>query len=89
MFAENTLSWLTNFPYVDGHLYNNSHELLKFTAKSRKLIIDSGEKPEWNQINSDILASILLADASEDGCSHFRMHYISILNIMKIIKKYV
>lgn len=83
---ENTPSWLADFPYVDGDLFKEPHESLKFTAKSRKLIIDAGEKLEWDQINPDILGSMLQAVASEDSRSHLGMHYTSVTNIMKVIK---
>lgn len=81
-----TPSWLADFPYVDGDLFKDSHESLKFTQYSRKLIIDAGEKLEWDQINPDILGSMLQAVASEDSRSHLGMHYTSVPNIMKVIK---
>lgn len=79
-------SYLADFPYVDGDLFKDDPEDLKFTAKSRKLIIDAGEKLEWDQINPDILGSMLQAVASEDSRSHLGMHYTSVPNIMKVIK---
>ena len=84
--SANTPSWLTNFPYVDGDLFKDPHESLKFTQHSRKLIIDAGEKLEWDQINPDILGSMIQAVASEDSRSHLGMHYTSVPNIMKVIK---
>lgn len=83
---ENTPSWLADFPYVDGDLFKDPHESLNFTVNSRKLIIDAGEKLEWDQINPDILGSMLQAVASEDSRSHLGMHYTSVPNIMKVIK---
>ncbi|WP_283586433.1 class I SAM-dependent DNA methyltransferase [Limosilactobacillus vaginalis] len=82
----NTPSWLSDFPYVDGDLFKDPHEHLKFTEHSRKLIIDAGEKLEWDQINPDILGSMIQAVASEDSRSHLGMHYTSVPNIMKVIK---
>lgn len=79
-------SWLSDFPYVDGDLFKDPHEHLKFTEHSRKLIIDAGEKLEWDQINPDILGSMIQAVASEDSRSHLGMHYTSVPNIMKVIK---
>jgi len=79
-------SWLADFPYVDGDLFVDPHERLKFTEQSRKLIIDAGEKLEWDQINPDILGSMIQAVASEDSRSHLGMHYTSVPNIMKVIK---
>lgn len=81
-----TPSWLADFPYVDGDLFVDAHEHLKFTEHSRKLIIDAGEKLEWDQINPDILGSMIQAVASEDSRSHLGMHYTSVPNIMKVIK---
>lgn len=59
---------------------------MKFTKHSRKLIIDAGKKLEWDQINPDILGSMIQAVASEDSRSHLGMHYTSVPNIMKVIK---
>lgn len=84
--AVETPSWLSDFPYVDGDLFKGPHEHLKFTEHSRKLIIDAGEKLEWDQINPDILGSMIQAVASEDSRSHLGMHYTSVPNIMKVIK---
>ncbi|AVV98375.1 DNA methyltransferase [Lactiplantibacillus plantarum] len=81
-----TPSWLNDFPYVDGDLFKDPHESLKFSSKSRKLIIDAGELLNWNQINPDILGSMIQAVASEDSRSHLGMHYTSVPNIMKVIK---
>lgn len=81
-----TPSWLADFPYVDGDLFKDPHESLKFTQHSRKLIIDAGEKLEWDKINPDILGSMIQAVASEDSRSHLGMHYTSVPNIMKVIK---
>lgn len=84
--AAETPSWLSDFPYVDGDLFRDPHEHLKFTEYSRKLIIDAGEKLEWDQINPDILGSMIQAVASKDSRSHLGMHYTSVPNIMKVIK---
>lgn len=84
--GDDTQSWLADFPYVDGDLFKDPHESLKFTQYSRKLIIDAGEKLEWDQINPDILGSMIQAVASEDSRSHLGMHYTSVPNIMKVIK---
>lgn len=81
-----TPSWLDDFPYVNGDLFKEQHESLKFTTLSRKLIIDAGEKLEWDQINPDILGSMIQAVASEESRSHLGMHYTSVPNIMKVIK---
>lgn len=81
-----TPSWLNDFPYVDGDLFKDPHESLMFSSKSRKLIINAGELLNWNQVNPDILGSMIQAVASEDSRSHLGMHYTSVPNIMKVIK---
>lgn len=84
--AAETPGWLNDFPYVDGDLFKDQHESLHFSAKSRKLIIEAGEMLKWDQINPDILGSMIQAVASEDSRSHLGMHYTSVPNIMKVIK---
>lgn len=79
-------SWVKKYPYVDGDLFIEPHEPLKFTAESRTKIIDAGKKLDWASINPDILGSMLQAVASEDKRSHLGMHYTSVPNIMKVIK---
>lgn len=81
-----TPKWLNDFPYVDGDLFKDKHESLRFTAKSRRLIIEAGELLKWDQVNPDILGSMIQAVASEDSRSHLGMHYTSVPNIMKVIK---
>ena len=77
---------MNDFPYVDGDLFKDPHEHLHFTEQSRKLIIAAGEKLSWDQINPNILGSMLQAVASEDSRSHLGMHYTSVPNIIKVIK---
>lgn len=79
-------SWIKKYPYVDGDLFIEPHESLKFTTESRTKIIDVGKKLDWASINPDILGSMLQAVASEDKRSHLGMHYTSVPNIMKVIK---
>lgn len=79
-------SWVKKYPYVDGDLFIEPHESLKFTTESRTKIIDAGKKLDWASINPDILGSMLQAVASEDKRSHLGMHYTSVPNIMKVIK---
>jgi type II restriction/modification system DNA methylase subunit YeeA len=77
--------YLNNFPYVNGELFSNSHEIPKFTQKSRKLIIDLGSL-DWSLINPDIFGSMLQAVVDVDERGNLGMHYTSVPNIMKVIK---
>lgn len=78
--------WVKKYPYVDGDLFIEPHESLKFTTESRSKIVDAGKKLNWESINPDILGSMIQAVAAEDVRSHLGMHYTSVPNIMKVIK---
>lgn len=78
--------YLREFPYVNGQLFTEPHEFLKFSTKSRKLIIECGEMLNWAKINPDIFGSMIQAVATTESRSHLGMHYTSVPNIMKVIK---
>ncbi|WP_071461364.1 class I SAM-dependent DNA methyltransferase [Bacillus massilinigeriensis] len=78
--------YLKEFPYVNGQLFTEPHEDLKFSTKSRKLILECGELLNWAKINPDIFGSMIQAVASDESRSHLGMHYTSVPNIMKVIK---
>lgn len=78
--------YLKEFPYVNGQLFTEPHKELKFSKKSRKLIIECGELLNWAKINPDIFGSMIQAVATEENRSHLGMHYTSVPNIMKVIK---
>ncbi|NSW29534.1 class I SAM-dependent DNA methyltransferase [Enterococcus faecalis] len=74
-----------DFPYVNGQLFTEPHQPIKFNKKARKLILECGELLEWSKINPDIFGSMIQAVATEDNRSHLGMHYTSVTNIMKVI----
>ncbi len=74
-----------DFPYVNGQLFTEPHQPIKFNKKARKLILECGELLEWSKINPDIFGSMIQAVATEDSRSHLGMHYTSVTNIMKVI----
>ena len=78
--------WLQEFPYVNGKLFTKAHTALVFDRKTRKLIIEAGELLNWNEINPDILGSMIQTVASKEQRSVSGMHYTSVENIMKVIK---
>ncbi|KYC85386.1 class I SAM-dependent DNA methyltransferase [Heyndrickxia faecalis] len=78
-------NYLKEFPYVNGQLFTEPHEKLKFSTKSRKLIIECGELLNWAKINPDIFGSMIQAVATDENRSHLGMHYTSVPNIMKVI----
>ena len=79
-------NWLKVFPYVNGKLFDECHIPLNFTNVSRKLLIEAGELLNWNEINPDILGSMIQSVASPENRHSSGMHYTSVSNIMKVIK---
>ncbi|GAA3722163.1 class I SAM-dependent DNA methyltransferase [Salinicoccus jeotgali] len=77
---------LADFPYVNGQLFSKEHQSIKFSSKSRKLIIECGELLNWTKINPDIFGSMVQAIATNENRSLLGTHYTSVPNIMKVIK---
>ena len=78
-------AYLDSFPYVNGGLFRNQHEIPKFGRKSRQLIIESGEL-DWSAINPDIFGSMIQAVITPEHRGGLGMHYTSVPNIMKVIE---
>ena len=79
-------SWLSDFPYVNGRLFSEPHHDLIFNKRTRQLLIEAGELLNWNEINPDILGSMIQTVANAEARSTSGMHYTSVPNIMKVIK---
>ena len=77
--------YLSEFPYVNGGLFGDSYFAPKFSAKSRKMIIECG-KEDWKDINPDIFGSMIQAVVHSDQRGSMGMHYTSVPNIMKVIE---
>ncbi len=77
--------FLQNFPYVNGGLFAGDHPVPKFSAKSRKIIIECGAL-NWKAINPDIFGSMMQAVVHSDQRGKMGMHYTSVVNIMKVIE---
>lgn len=82
----NTPEWLKEFPYVNGKLFKEPHHDLNFSTSTRKLLIESGELLNWNEINPDILGAMIQTVANKEERQVSGMHYTSVSNIMKVIK---
>jgi type II restriction/modification system DNA methylase subunit YeeA len=78
-------SYLTAFPYVNGGLFGDKYYAPKFTATSRKLLVEVGGL-QWKDINPDIFGSMIQAVVHPDQRSGMGMHYTSVPNIMKVIE---
>ncbi|MGM2630889.1 DNA methyltransferase [Bacillus cereus group sp. MYBK106-1] len=82
---QETPEWLKKFPYVNGNLFTEPHHDLNFSASTRKLLIEAGEMLNWNEINPDILGSMIQTVANKEERQVSGMHYTSVPNIMKLI----
>lgn len=75
----------SDFPYVNGGLFEKDIQSPSFTARSRNRIIESGEL-DWSEINPDIFGSMMQAVITPEHRGGLGMHYTSVPNIMKVIK---
>lgn len=78
-------NYLKDFPFVNGGLFSEHHPVPKFSAKSRKIVIECGAL-NWKAINPDIFGSMMQAVVHSDKRSGMGMHYTSVVNIMKVIE---
>lgn len=81
----NLPNFLQAFPYVNGGLFSESIPAPNFSARSRKIIIESGAL-DWSSIHPDIFGSMLQAVAHTDQRAEMGQHYTSVPNIMKVIE---
>lgn len=77
--------YINDFPYVNGGLFFKEHTKLKFSTRSRKMMIESGTL-DWSEINPDIFGSMIQAVVHPDQRSGLGMHYTSVPNIQKVIE---
>ncbi|MGZ2371722.1 class I SAM-dependent DNA methyltransferase [Ancylomarina sp. YFZ004] len=82
---KNLPAYLDAFPYVNGSLFSNRHDLPVFTRRARQAIIDAGSL-EWKDINPDIFGSMFQAVIGADQRGSLGQHYTSVPNIMKVIE---
>jgi type I restriction-modification system DNA methylase subunit len=79
-------NYLNAFPYVNGGLFREEILTPKFSAKSRQILIDSGDNNDWSSINPDIFGSMFQAVISPEHRGGLGAHYTSVPNIMKVIE---
>jgi type I restriction-modification system DNA methylase subunit len=82
---KNLPAYLSDFPYVNGGLFEHEHPTPVFTRRSRQAVIDAGELL-WSDINPDIFGSMFQAVISIDQRGSLGQHYTSVPNIMKVIE---
>lgn len=78
-------AYLNAFPYVNGGLFRDYHQVPSFSRRSRQIIIESGEL-DWSAINPDIFGSMIQAVITPEHRGGLGMHYTSVPNIMKVIE---
>lgn len=77
-------NYLEKFPHVNGFLFKEPIELPIFNKKSREMILNNGSL-DWQNINPDILGSMLQEVVSKEEREEGEMHYTSVPNILKIL----
>lgn len=73
------------FPYVNGGLFKDHYPVPNFSARSRRMIIESGTLV-WAEINPDIFGSMFQAVLDPEERHNLGQHYTSVTNIMKVIE---
>ncbi|HDQ4105131.1 TPA: class I SAM-dependent DNA methyltransferase [Pseudomonas aeruginosa] len=76
---------LSDFPYVNGGLFEKEPPIPVFGARSRRLLLECSTL-DWSQINPDIFGSMFQAVIDEEQRGTLGQHYTSVRNIMKVIK---
>jgi len=76
---KNLPTYLDEFPYVNGGLFEKKLKTPTFTRRSRQAIIDSGEL-DWSAINPDIFGSMIQAVITPEHRGGLGMHYTSAPN---------
>ncbi|ELB2801719.1 class I SAM-dependent DNA methyltransferase [Vibrio alginolyticus] len=76
---------LTDFPYVNGGLFESDEPIPELGKKGRRILIECGLE-DWSAINPDIFGSMFQAVIDVDQRARLGQHYTSYSNIMKVIQ---
>ncbi|EGA64169.1 class I SAM-dependent DNA methyltransferase [Vibrio brasiliensis] len=76
---------LTDFPYVNGGLFEADEPIPELGKKGRRILIECGLE-DWSAINPDIFGSMFQAVIDVDQRARLGQHYTSYSNIMKVIQ---
>lgn len=76
---------ISRFPYVNGGLFAEHHDVPTLSWKARRLLLECGDL-NWAEINPDIFDSMIQAVISPELRSSLGSHYTSVSNIMKLIQ---
>lgn len=75
----------SDFPYVNGGLFQKQLPIPVLSRRTRLLIIKCGSY-NWADINPDIFGSMIQAVVTPEMRAGLGMHYTSVPNIMKLIQ---
>ncbi len=76
---------LTDFPYVNGGLFESDEPIPELGKKGRRILIECGLE-DWSAINPDIFGSMFQAVIDVGQRARLGQHYTSYSNIMKVIQ---
>ncbi|OBU35138.1 class I SAM-dependent DNA methyltransferase [Photobacterium phosphoreum] len=76
---------LTDFPYVNGGLFESDEPIPELGKKGRRILIECGLE-DWSAINPDIFGSMFQAVIDVEQRARLGQHYTSYSNIMKVIQ---
>lgn len=77
-------AWVTAFPYVNGGLFDGTHEVPAFDKTAFNYLIQAG-RMDWKEINPDIFGSMIQAIVDPKSRGGLGMHYTSVPNILKVL----
>ena len=76
---------LTQFPYINGHLFEQQLPFASFNAKMRATLLECCSL-DWNKISPAIFGSMFQSVMNETERRNLGAHYTSEKNILKLIK---
>lgn len=76
---------LTDFPYVNGSLFEYPFAIPVFNARTRRILLECA-RLNWAEINPDIFGSMFQAVIDPEQRGNLGQHYTSVSNIMKVIQ---
>jgi hypothetical protein len=76
---------LTDFPYVNGGLFEANEAIPSLGKKGRRILIECCLE-DWSAINPDIFGSMFQAVIDVEQRARLGQHYTSYSNIMKVIQ---
>ncbi|MBN2321823.1 MAG: class I SAM-dependent DNA methyltransferase [Acidobacteria bacterium] len=76
---------LTQFPYVNGNLFNENLSIPSFDAKMRKLLLESCSF-DWGKVSPAIFGSMFQAVMDKGKRRNLGAHYTSEKNILKVVR---